>query len=420
MKRMKKHTISYASFFMCCIMGLSACGTSITGGRTMEPVAVLDYVVPTGLPYIMTDLSGYSTDSQKTAYLRPVPDQEEVLYFSVRNLDQDRIVYEGMFEEVTGNDAIKRADFSSLTLDGNYRIECDIYGCSENFSITSDHYARESEQAKNRMMEKLKDLSATPGAVLDYLQAYEWYWIKPDENVPEEAIVSSAPEELVCVRDWISGSDYSESVGTDAVIYAAILAKFSFLYKEYDSALATECLQKASSIYSQSGNVLKSDSAAFRALAELYRTSGDSTYAAELLAYKDYFSSPDAYPDEGYMYGAMTYIVTRQSVDKELCNMLVNSILSNAQLINNRKRDITDPLSSQTGSPEEMIGYIRLLMSANYILQGYEYDRTMQMMLHYLSGLNVESSVYTPEDGGAGVYCLIYGCMAKLESEGKL
>jgi hypothetical protein len=116
----------------------------------------------------------------------------------------------------------------------------------------------------------------------------------------------------------------------------------------------------------------------------------------------------------------MTYIVTRQSVDKELCDMLVDSVLSSAQTINNRRREITDPLSSQTGSPEEMVGYIRLLMSANYILRGYEYDKTMQMMLHYLSGLNVESSVYTPEDGGAGVYCLIYGCMAKLESEGKL
>ena len=296
----------------------------------------------------------------------------------------------------------------------------DIYGCSENFTISSDHYAYEWDMANLAVMDSLKDLTATPVTVLDFLQAYEWYGMKNDETVVDDGIVSSAPEELVCVRDWISGSDYSESTSTDAVIYAAILAKFSFLYKEYDSSLATEGLQKASSIYSQSGNVLKSDSAAFRALAELYRASGDSAYASELLCYKDYFSLPDVYPDEGYIYGAMTYIVTRQNVDKELCDMLVDSILSSAQLINNRRREITDPLSSQTGSPEEMIGYIRLLMSANYILQGYEYDRTMQMMLHYLSGLNVESAVYTPEEGGAGVYCLIYGCMAKLESEGKL
>ena len=419
MGRMKKHTISYASFFMCCILGLTACGSGIAGGRSMEPVAVLDYVVPTGLPNIMIDLSGYSTNSQKTAYLRLVEGQDEVLYFSIRDIDRDRIVFEGMFEEVKGNESLKKADFTSLTTDGNYRIECDIYGCSENFSITSDNYLLKQIRVNAQVMDSLKDLSATPVTVLDYLQAYEWYGMPDEDDTDRTDIVSSAPEQLVCVRDWISGTDYSESVGTDAVIYAAILAKFSFLYKEYDSSLATECLQKASSIYSQSGNVLKSDSAAFRALAELYRASGDPTYATELLNYKVYFSSPDAYPDEGYMYGAMTYIVTRQSVDKELCDMLVNTILTNAQAINNRRREIVDPLSSKTGSPEEMIAYMRLIMSANYVLKGYEYDRTMEMMLHYLSGMNVESSVYTPEEGGAGVYCLIYGCMAELESEGK-
>ncbi len=420
MRRMKKHTISYASFFMCCILGLTACGSGLTGSRSMEPVAVLDYEVPTGLPNIMTDLSGYSSASEKTAYLRLSPGQDEVVYFSIRNLDSDRIVFEGMFEEAKGNDQLRKADFSSLTTSGTYRIECDIYGYSENFTISPDHYLSKWIRINAEVMDSLKDLSATPVTVLDFLQAYEWYGMTEDVRPDQADIVSGAPEQLVCVRDWISGSDYSESSYNDAVVYAAILAKFSFLYKEYDSSLATECLQKASSIYSQSGNVLKSDSASFRALAELYRASGDSTYAAELLNYKDYFSSSDVYPDDGYMYGAMTYIVTRQSVDKELCDMLVNTILSNAQIVNNRRREITDPLSSQTGSPEEMIGYMRLLMSANYILRGYEYDRTMEMMLHYLSGMNVESSVYTPTEGGAGVYCLIYGCMAELESEGKL
>ena len=420
MGRMKKHTISYASFFLCTVLGLSSCQTSITGPKSMEPVAVLDYEVPTGLPNIMTDLKGYSSTSEKTAYLRIAEGRDEVAYFSIRDLNQDRIVYEGMFEDAKGNDSLKKADFSSLTAAGTYRIECDIYGYSEDFTIRPDHYAYEWIKADAEVMESLRNLSATPVTVLDFLQAYEWYGMTDSASSDQQEIVSGAPEQLVCVRDWISGSDYSESAYTDAVVYAAILAKFSFLYKEYDSYLATECLQKASSIYSQSGNVLKSDSASFRALAELYRASGDSAYAVELLGYKDYFSTPDVYPEDGYVYGAMTYIVTRQSVDKELCDMLVNSILTNAQIVNNRRREITDPLSSQTGSPEEMVGYMRLLMSANYILKGYEYDRTMQMMLHYLSGMNVESSVYTPIEGGAGVYCLIYGCMAELESEGKL
>ena len=88
-------------------------------------------------------------------------------------------------------------------------------------------------------MESLKDLSAGPQTVLDYLQAYEWYGMSDDEPSQTD-IVSSAPEQLVCVRDWISGSDYSESVGTEAVIYATILAKFSFLYKEYDRGRSSD------------------------------------------------------------------------------------------------------------------------------------------------------------------------------------
>ena len=388
----------------------------------MEPVAVLDFVVPSSSPNILADLGGYSLYSEKYAYLRINDTAGAVDSFRIVDMETDNTVYEGSFSAAKGNDLLLTADFSDLTIPGYYRVECETYGCSEIFRISEDLYGQLSDNAKDRIMESCKDLSADPQTVLDYLQAYEWY-SGPDPDAQTDAdpgIVSGAPEELICVRDWISGRDYEGSVGTEAVVYSTILAKFSFLYKNYDSALATECLQKASSIYSQSGNVVKSDSASFRALAELYRASGESAYESELVNYKEFFSSGDVHPDAGYMYGAMTYIVTRQAVDKELCDMLVDSILADAQSINNRKREITDPMFSQTGGNEEMVGYIRTLMCANYILKGYEYDRTMQMMLHYLSGLNVESSPYVPGPEDEGVFYLIYSCMAALEREGKL
>ena len=393
----------------------------VIGGRSMEPVAVLDFAVPSSSPGVMTDLDGYSVHSEKYAYLRIDEAAGVVDRFRVVDMESGESVYEGDFSVAKSNTSLLVADFTGLDIPGYYRVECETYGCSEVFPISADLYRQLSDKTRVRIMETCSDLSAEPSTILDYLQAYEWYPdTTADTSESTENVVSGAPEELICVRDWISGMDYEGSVGTEAVIYSTILAKFSFLYKDYDSSLATECLQKASSIYSQSGNVVKSDSAAFRALAELYRASGESAYEAELEGYKEYFSSGDVRIDEGYMYGAMTYIVTRQSVDKELCDMLVDSILADAQSINNRKREITDPLNSQTGGSEEMIGYIRTLMCANYILRGYEYDRTMQMMLHYLSGLNVESSAVTPEDGDPGFYNLIYSCMAALEKEEKL
>ncbi len=423
MGRMKRHTISYVSFFLCQILVLGACSQNgHIGGRSMEPVAVLDFTVPSSSPNIMTDLGGYSPGSEKYAYLRINEKAGTVDAFRIVDMESGETVYEGGFSQAKNNTSLLVADFSELTQSGFYRVECETYGCSEVFPISEDLYGQLSDKAGSAIKESCRDLSADPHTVLDYLQAYEWYAdiLAEGKDETDTGIVSGAPDELVCVRDWISGRDYEGSVGTEAVVYSTILAKFSFLYKNYDSALATECLRKASSIYSQSGNVVKSDSAAFRALAELYRASGESAYEAELENYKEFFSSGDVHPDEGYMYGAMTYIVTRQTVDRDLCDMLVDSILADAQAINNRKREITDPMYSQTGGTGEMIGYIRTLMCANYILKGYEYDRTMQMMLHYLSGLNVESSPYEPGAEDEGVFYLIYSCMAALEREGKL
>lgn len=419
---MKRHTISYVSFFVCQILLLSACAGNVSNyGRSMEPVAVLDFTVPSSSPNLMTDLDGYSADSEKYAYLRISEAAGPVEVFRIVDMESGAAVYEGAFTKAKGNESLLLADFTELSAPGYYRVECETYGCSEVFPIYGDLYGRLSDNTRLQIMESCSDLSADPATVLDFLQAYEWYsgvsGDMPEE--PENAAVG-APEELLCVKDWISGRDYEGSIGTEAVIYSTILAKFSFLYKDYDSYLATECLQKASSIYSQSGNVVKSDSAAFRALAELYRASGENAYETELEGYKEFFSTGDVRPDEGYMYGAMTYIVTRQSVDRQLCDLLVDSILADAQSINNRKREITDPMYSQTGGSDEMIGYARTLMCANYILKGYEYDRTVQMMLHYLSGLNVESSAYTSEEKDLGFYYLIYSCMEALEKEGKL
>ncbi|MCR4793314.1 MAG: hypothetical protein K5871_11225 [Lachnospiraceae bacterium] len=414
---MRKHTISYASLFLSFVILLGGCGEgAITGRRSMEPVAVLDYVIPVGVPNIMADINGYSQHSEKYAYLRIPEGGEPVEFFRIRDVDRDRLVYEGRFEPAKVNDDLYKADFTDLVFPGRYRVECVPYGCSEEFIISEDLYIGLADEYKNLIMEQCTSLSASPETVLDFLQAYEWYY-RPDRTEGDDLTV---PGELTAVRDWISGSDYQDSVGTTAVTYAAILAKFSFLYKDYDSFLATECLQKASSIYSQSGNVVKSDSVAFRALAELYRASGESAYHTELAGYREMFDSARSITDPGYMYGAMTYIVTRQSVDKGLCDVMVNLILSDAQAVNDRRREITDPMYSQTGGTEEMIGYLRLLMCANYILKGYEYDRTSLMMLHYLSGLNVESSVYVPDEKDMGAYFLMYSCMGALEAEGKL
>ena len=400
---------------------LSACSKNVVflGGGSMEPVAVLDYELPASVPSVMADVRGYSAASEKYVILRLSPEAGVPEHFSIRDMSQGRIIYEGAFENSKMGDSLIKASFSDLKTEGTYRMECDIYGCSEEFVISGTLFEDFSKSYGNQVIESCRDLSADPETVLDYLQAYEWFE-KEDEQDPSDSIVSGAPEALTVVRDWISGRDYQGSEGNDAVQYATILAKFSFLYKDYDSSLATECLQKASSIYSQSGNVIRSDAVSFRALTELYRASGEYSYYNEILEYKDSFRTNDSYLEDGYMYGAMTYIVTRQSIDKELCDLLVGRILADAQDINNRRREIVNPVSSGISGDAEMRDHIRKLMCANYILRGYEYNMTIQQMFHYLSGLNVESTVFEPDSRSAGLYYLICDYLAELEESGML
>ena len=133
---MKRHTISYASLFLFCIL-MTRCDAPGTAPESMEPVPLLDYEVPAGFPNIVTDNSQYSSSSEKTAYLHIPEGEEAVEFFRIRDMETDRLVYEGRFSE-TGMTDVLQADFSDLTDSGRYRVECDKYGCSEDFTITEE------------------------------------------------------------------------------------------------------------------------------------------------------------------------------------------------------------------------------------------------------------------------------------------
>ncbi len=135
---MRRHTISYAPLFLCLILMMAGCAADPGDGvRYMEPVPVLDYAVPESAPNIVTDAPEYTPSSEKKAFLHIPEGEEAVEFFRIRDLGSDRLVYEGRFEE-TEEDRILRAEFSGFSAPGTYRIECDRYGCSEEFAIAED------------------------------------------------------------------------------------------------------------------------------------------------------------------------------------------------------------------------------------------------------------------------------------------
>lgn len=85
-------------------------------------------------------------------------------------------------------------------------------------------------------------------------------------------------------------------------------------------------------MYGQAQTTLNKDADRFFALTELYRATNLSTYRNRILDYAGFFENNSSYPEEvEYLYGSMTYLMTRQKVDMSLCETLMNNIMDRGQ-----------------------------------------------------------------------------------------
>ncbi len=93
-------------------------------------------------PPILTDQTGYKTNSKKTAVFRNITDQTE---FSVINADTQEVVYTGTLSEpkenVSAGETNCTGDFSQVTESGSYYIQCDGLDDSYPFTISENPYS---------------------------------------------------------------------------------------------------------------------------------------------------------------------------------------------------------------------------------------------------------------------------------------
>jgi hypothetical protein len=220
---------------------------------------------------------------------------------------------------------------------------------------------------------------------------------------------------------WIVGVDYDAISDEMAAKYVIILSKFSYLYQGKDKSLATECLQKASSMYSQSAGTVQQSSASFRALTELYRASGAENYGEEILSDGCLLRGQSGFLDqEDYLFGTLTYMSTRQAVDRDLCNFLMTTLLARGEELGNRSRELMHPVLAKNDGPTELLPGAMQILCANRVLDGYEYNEMLENLLHYLRGRNLQSVSYDDGSNDAGHYLLLDAWMANLEMRGTL
>ncbi len=395
---------------------LAQSADSIRDHLSMESAAVLDYAVPTQLPSILVDREGYSPRQTMMAFLKLDPSLEEVPeYFSVVDAESGLPVLQGAFTPIKGDTqavSALTADFTGKLPEGEYRVTAGCYGSSYPFRVAEGLMQERFRPVAEAMREAVLSRQATPEDVLQLLQSYEW-------NREYFAAGESAgiPEPLGEAAEWIRGIDYSAIAAEDAAVYAVILAKFGYLYKDRDEHFATECLQKASALYTQSKETLQRGDTSFRALTELYRASGLEDYHREILEETKVLFEKQGFVDEsGYLYGIMTYMTTRQTVDPSVCDRLMDPLLSRGEEIGTRKRQMLHPVSPRNNGEADLLFAAQQLICANAVLEGHTYNEILEDILHYLSGRNLESAVYPPEGDHLGAYYLLLSWLAALEA----
>lgn len=384
--------------------GAAAPVSRVTGGMEKEPV--LDYTIPDCAPGILVNQAGYTIEDRKVAIFRGenLPDT-----FRVCNAGNGAVVYEGALE-IRGNDKVTGeqigyAGFSDVQTPGEYYIESDILGYSYTFPVNDRIYEELMDRNLHDLYTKVEnqsdltedEIKNTCKAMMNMLLACEMHGavfgddlgVKESRNeVPDLIDIMYAQIVLLTgQKDTVLSSTDWEMVS----YYASAVAKFSYTYKEYDSVFATTCLQLADSVWRyMERNAGQIDGGLrFMAAAELYRVSGGGKYHNYIKEYcQDMERQVTKTREE--VYGAVTYIATRQPVDVDLCTRFMKEIMTRAEDIS---AQAGNSFYQVNGTPaqennDEILWDMVVLTVVDYVIANHEYASIIENHLHYLLGRN--------------------------------
>ena len=191
-----------------------------------------------------------------------------------------------------------------------------------------------------------------------------------------------------------SADKYLEPSSVEAErAFAMALAKFSYLYQNYDTEYATYCLQAADRAWKhaelESSDESGTNKWKFAAAAELYRAAGQRSchkYIEEFLSSEKNFYEQD----EVILMGCVTYISTKQKVELTLCDRIMKMLMQQAEMIS--EDALSSPYLASVNSGQDnsrqLLTNIMYLMVVNHIIANYEYKAVIENHLHYLFGRN--------------------------------
>lgn len=376
---------------------------------SMEETPVVDYLVPQTLPGVLTDRRGYAVRDVKKAFVtgRELPET-----FAVVNAETGETAYYGTVREKAYNAELERyvgyLDFSRVKEPGSYYVECDMIGQSYRFEIKERFYPELFQENYRETLKACEGGSLSVRGAIRFLGAYEWCGeIFPDQNR------NSIPDVLEKLQGWVTYMEENGAGAGQEALYAAFLAKFSYNYKDYNYQYATECLKRAATVFGQATDAPDGDADSFYALTELFRATGLNTYRNRIAEYKGAFEDDRTYLEqESYLYGSMTYLMTRQKVDAELCEVFMYTVMNKGEEIIEQYWNMVSPAAWGTVSPDDLMKYAADLSCANHILNNYQYTNVIEEFLHYFMGRNPESVNFYENAEDRSGYLLLFAQLA--------
>lgn len=412
--------------------------------------------VPAVLPRILVDKNGYSPTGEKVAIFTS---KELPQIFYVVDDETGESVYTGAVTTkknvAEGANILGYGRFTDLAKEGSYHIECEGLGQSYSF-IISDELIRDSMkdalEVYDEVREKKVTVSVTDAKGEDVEKSIQGGWIT-EENGSQTVLTAAEsmmtlleayelfPDSfaeftndagenklldvlyhesvwMLSMQDEVSGGIYrslvdkSSASGESFVLtpiddetsaaFAAVMAKFSYVYKDVDQDYASLCLKAADTAWKylekKKAVTAGEDFAPIlgSAAAELYRASGLMTYytyTADLIP-----SSPDIVSSHWTLYSSITYMLTRKSVAVSKCQSLMKKLMKQGELLSQATRndmylvtDVTD------NSVEELLWNAVIVSTSDYVLTNNEYANVILNHEHYFRGRNESSTDYIYE-----------------------
>ncbi len=235
--------------------------------------------------------------------------------------------------------------------------------------------------------------------ILDEIK-YEIDWLLKMQDAKSGAVYASVSSVDNKAAGYIL---YIDGITMGATIqFAATMAKFSYLYQNYDREFATQCLKASDRAYRYAQKYIAdvSQEEYFYAATELYRATGAGGYH---IVIKNYLTqNPVTTMDNDFIFwGCVTYLSTKHRVDVNLCSDVIKVLMQEVEQISyaSKRSKLLVDVDKEQGNSAELLRKLSRLAVVDHIITNHEYATVLENHLHYLLGRNLQSISYLDEAG---------------------